>query len=168
MNLDIQFPITINGKVYNNMDEIPEEFKKLLHSDKFQNLENTISTKKEWNIKGVTYSNFEDIPEEFKKYFADSDNNGIPDMFETNQGNTNQLSNLLKGAFLESPQSNQNISEVSKPAKIKETPLEEFYNQNDLNKNNNGLNIKSIYILIAFLILIITGLAAYIFMSAKV
>jgi hypothetical protein len=168
MNLNIQFPVTINGTVYNNMDEVPEEFKKLLNSEKLQNLESTINTRKEWNIKGVTYTSFDDIPEEFKKYFADSDNNGIPDMFENNQSNTNEFSNLLKGTLLESPQSKQSItSEVSKTAKFKETPLEEFYNQNDLNKKKDGLNIKATYILFAFLILIIAGLAAYIFMSGK-
>jgi hypothetical protein len=169
MNLNIQFPVTINGKAYNSMDEIPEEFKKLLNSDKFQNLENTITTNKQWNINGVTYSNFDDIPEESKKYFADSDNNGIPDMFEVNQNKTTGLSDLLNGTLIESPQSKQIInSVVSKPSKIKETPLDEFYNQNNYNEKKAGLTIKSTYLLIAFLIIIIVGLAAFIFMSGKI
>jgi hypothetical protein len=161
--------MTINGIVYNSMDKVPEEIKKMLNSEKFQNLENTINTKLEWKINGTTYTNFDDIPEESKKYFADSDNNGIPDMFEVNQNKNSGLSDLYNGTLIETPQSKQSInSVVSKPSKIKETPLDEFYNQNNLNEKKAGLSIKSTHLLIAFLVIIIVGLAAYILMSGKI
>jgi hypothetical protein len=153
MNPDIKFPLFINDKVYYNLEELPEEYKKLVNLAQFPNIENTISTKKEWNINGVTYSSLEDIPEEFKKYVEDKDNNGIPDFIEANQ--------------------NTSIP-ASKPVKLKETPLEEFYgeSQDSLHKNKyikiNGQGINSVYIFVALLILIIVALVGYILMSAKV
>jgi hypothetical protein len=168
MNPNIQFPLTINGKVYNSIDEVPEEFKNLISLEKLQNIENNITTKKEWKIKGVTYTNLNDIPEEFKKFFGDANNNGIPDMFEFTENDSDEVSNLEKVLSSELSETKTSYSnQVSKPAKLKETPLEEFYNQNDQNKNNNEQSKKTIYTVIAFLILIIVGLAAYIMMSGK-
>ena len=38
---------------------------------------------KKYFVNGKQYDRLEDIPEEFKSYFADKNNNGIPDQFDS-------------------------------------------------------------------------------------
>ena len=89
-------------------------------------IEDSNGKKKYW-VNDVAYDRLEDIPSEFQKYFADKDNNGVPDQFDQ----LNDLQEKLRTGKLREAVTMFNAFSSSKTESTKiQTPVSNPYNGN--------------------------------------
>jgi hypothetical protein len=69
----------LNGKEYNSIDEVPQEFRKLIEDA--APLASGITSAK-FKVNDKVYDRLEDMPPEFQAILADKNGNGIPDILE--------------------------------------------------------------------------------------
>jgi hypothetical protein len=58
-----------------------------------------INGKKKYTVNGTIYGRFEDVPEEFRSFFADANQNQIPDHFENVFDDSASLKNVFNALF---------------------------------------------------------------------
>jgi hypothetical protein len=123
MKNKINFPVIYQDKVYYNIEEVPEEIRKILESEPKQENEYKYLSQ-HWEINGIIYTNFDDIPLEYKKYLEDKNKNGIPDLIEDKV-------DLTKNDTKKTVIKNLSVNDLSSPHKTtysKNTQQKKDYN----------------------------------------
>lgn len=145
MKKEINFPLIFGDKVYYNIEEIPEDIKRILEASSNSEFVENSSTKK-WEINGVVYTNQNDIPEEFRYLIEDKNNNGVPDLFES----------VIDGPL-----------DISKMNSVKKTNIQAYQFDNKINPHKSKFakeseNKDHKFIIIVLMFLIILALLGYI------